>query len=185
MRAPKTLPVCIRCLVVCIPLSWAIAWAVGMRINASGSLPIGVWRESAIPSPHTALARGQVVTICPPDVDAFRIARHRGYIGNGWCPHGYQPLFKPIAAVAGDVVRVSSTGIEVNGVPVANSLPLRADGTRQPLPELAAGRYPVSNGYVWVISSYNRRSFDSRYFGPVRVTNIRGVVIPLWVRGHV
>jgi type IV secretory pathway protease TraF len=31
------------------------------------------------------------------------------------------------------------------------------------------GTYAVSPGTAWVISSYNRFSFDSRYFGPVRL----------------
>jgi hypothetical protein len=35
------------------------------------------------------------------------------------------------------------------------------------------GAYRVETATVWVISSYNPRSFDSRYFGPVNEDRIR------------
>jgi type IV secretory pathway protease TraF len=32
----------------------------------------------------------------------------------------------------------------------------------------------VPRGYVWLMSDYNPRSFDSRYFGPIPVKQIQG-----------
>jgi type IV secretory pathway protease TraF len=37
------------------------------------------------------------------------------------------------------------------------------------MPLVTFKTYSVLPGTVWVISSYNRFSFDSRYFGPVRL----------------
>jgi conjugative transfer signal peptidase TraF len=165
-------------------LAWAAAWLFGIRVNTSASLPTGFWLETGSPTSTGGLKRGAIVTFCPSDAPAFRLAKQRGYIGAGWCPHAYQPLFKPVVAIAGDQVSVSPVGIEVNGVHIANSAPLDADNARRPLPTLRFGRYTVAPGSVWVVSSYNSRSFDSRYFGSVEIANVRSIVVPLWVRGH-
>jgi type IV secretory pathway protease TraF len=39
----------------------------------------------------------------------------------------------------------------------------------------------VAKGEVWVISSYNRLSFDGRYFGPVAISRVEGLAQPLIV----
>jgi type IV secretory pathway protease TraF len=39
----------------------------------------------------------------------------------------------------------------------------------------------VAKGEVWVISSYNPLSFDSRYFGPVPISRIEGFARPLFI----
>jgi hypothetical protein len=36
---------------------------------------------------------------------------------------------------------------------------------------------------VWLLSSYDPGSFDSRYFGPVPAANIRGQAIPVLIAG--
>ena len=89
------------------------------------------------------------------------------------------PLLKPIVAKAGDVVDVSDHGIAVNGSLLRNSAPLRVDTKGRPLPAWGFGCYVVAPGTVWVASSYNPRSFDSRYFGPVPISAIRDYVHPL------
>jgi type IV secretory pathway protease TraF len=44
-----------------------------------------------------------------------------------------------------------------------------------------AGFHSVRTGEVWLLSVHHPRSFDSRYFGAVPVTNIQGVARPIWV----
>ena len=56
------------------------AHAVGLRINESPSLPIGVWRLSPL---RHEVRRDDVVSFCPPDTGVFREARRRGYLGSG------------------------------------------------------------------------------------------------------
>jgi conjugative transfer signal peptidase TraF len=185
MSARLPLPKWALHLVGWVALLWAAAWLCGIRVNTSESMPTGIWLATGAPPSNGMLTRGVIVTLCPTDAPAFRLAKQRGYIGRGWCPHTYQPLFKPVVAIAGDEVSVSPVGIEVNGVHIANSAPLRADNARRPLPTLPYGRYTVPQGSVWVVSSYNSRSFDSRYFGSVKISNVRGIVVPLWVRGHI
>jgi conjugative transfer signal peptidase TraF len=86
---------------------------------------------------------------------------------------------KPIVAVAGDTIDLSAQGIEVNGASIANSSPLRFDTKDRPLPHWPFGTYRVPAGTVWVISSFNNRSFDSRYFGPISTRAIRHHLRPL------
>ena len=157
----------------------AAAHASGYRINTTPSVPVGLWRMT----PHAAVTRGMVALWCPPDRPAFRLARARGFIPEGRCAGGYTPLLKPVAAVGGDTVTVTPTGIRVNGVALPNSAPLARDGAGRALPRLAAGRYGVPEGEVWLVSSYNPHSFDARYFGPVAASHIEGVVRPVYTRG--
>ena len=76
------------------------AHAVGLRINESPSLPIGVWRISPL---RDEVRRDDVVSFCPPDTPAFREARLRGYLGSGLCEGGYEPLLKPLPRSRGTV----------------------------------------------------------------------------------
>jgi conjugative transfer signal peptidase TraF len=87
-------------------------------------------------------------------------------------------------AVAGDRVTVTAEGLAVNGMPLQNSRPAPADGQRRAMPVIAPGTYPVEPGTVWVVSSFNPASFDSRYFGPLPVAHVQGIARPLWVKGN-
>jgi type IV secretory pathway protease TraF len=58
----------------------------------------------------------------------MRLALQRGYVGPGTCPSASEPLLKTIAAVSGDVVRVTDAGIVVNGELLPHSTALAHDG---------------------------------------------------------
>src|SRR5712691_3856800 len=108
----------------------------GLRLNLTGSLPVGLYVAAG-----AAPVRGALVLVClPPEVAAF--ARARGYVPHGGaCPGGVVPIGKPVLAIAGDTVTVTRTGLLVNGTPVRSSQALTADRKGRPLPRLAAGRY--------------------------------------------
>lgn len=154
----------------------AAAWASGYRINTTSSVPLGVYRIEGAPK-----GRGQIVAYCPPDTAPFRMARDRGFVMGGMaCPGGYRPIFKPIAAIAGDVVTIGPDGASVNGTPLPNTKPKAKDAEGRPLPRIATGRYRVMPGQVWLLSTYNPRSFDGRYFGAVPAHGIVGVARPVF-----
>ena len=144
---------------------------VGLRINASPSLPVGLYVTSS--RPEASLAE-----FCPAEPFAS-LASSRGYRDRGACRDGATPLLKPVVARAGDVVEVSEQGIAVNGRLLPNSAARRADTHGRPLPTWPFGRYIVAPDTVWVASSYEARSFDSRYFGPIPTSSIRDRVRPL------
>jgi conjugative transfer signal peptidase TraF len=135
----------------------------GIRLNlASNSLPPGLYR--IVPARN-----GSDLLICPTGV-AEKVSIEREYrVKSLGCGDGYAPLLKPIAARAGDTVTLSEAGVAVNGKLLQNSKQYSKDGIGRPMPLVPLGTYAVVPGTVWVISSYNRFSFDSRYFGPVNL----------------
>jgi conjugative transfer signal peptidase TraF len=124
--------------------------------------------------------RGVYVLACPPAAAVFREALARGYLSRGYCPSGLSPLLKRVAGGGGDRITVSVAGVSVNGVLLANSKLLAADGRGQALPRAAGGR--LAPDAVWLYSGVHR-SFDSRYFGPLPVSAIEGVVRPILTWG--
>jgi conjugative transfer signal peptidase TraF len=138
---------------------------LGLRINTSPSLPVGLYVV-------TTDSSANFIEFCPAEPFAA-LSLIRGYRDAGSCRDGGAPLLKPVVAKAGDMVEVYERGISVNGLLLPNTAPLLKDTKGRPLEPWHLGRYPVTPGTVWVASSYHSRSFDSRYFGPVYTTAIR------------
>lgn len=153
------------------------AHIAGYRLNTTPSLPMGLWRQTS--TTPGRLARGEVVTFCPPASAPFELGRRRGYIAPGGCPSGLELMMKPIAALPGDTVTVSTAGITVDGTPIANSRPLPHDAEGRPLHAMAAGTYRVPVGEMWLVSSFNPRSYDSRYYGAVPIAAVRATARPV------
>jgi type IV secretory pathway protease TraF len=42
------------------------------------------------------------------------------------------------------------------------------------------GKHRVSPGEVWLLGFNDRRSWDSRYFGPIRLRNVCGRLEPIF-----
>src|ERR1041385_3394286 len=80
----------------------------GLRINTSYSLPLGIYLRTTDPN-------ARLIEFCPVEPFASE-SSERGYRTHGTaCPDGAVPLLKPIVAVAGDRVVLSSEGMSVNG----------------------------------------------------------------------
>jgi conjugative transfer signal peptidase TraF len=150
------------------------ALAVGAHVHhaMSSSLPIrgAYWVWPAHTWPLGDLQRGDLVEACPP-IAAARAARALEYAPDGPCPGRIIPFLKLVAAVAGDRVTTSTSGIAVNGRLLPNSAPRRLSNGRWIVaPPFGARRIPA--GKVWLYGT-NPRSLDSRYFGPVAVSEVR------------
>lgn len=152
-------------------LAFQLCGIVGLRFNASPSLPIGLYITSSA-------SNANLIEFCPAGPFAS-VALSRGYRDPGVCSDGGAPLVKPVVARAGDLVELSVAGIAVNRHMLPNTTPLTVDTKGRPLTSWRQGSYIVESGFVWVASSYNPRSFDSRYFGPVAINSIRDHVRPL------
>jgi conjugative transfer signal peptidase TraF len=146
----------------------------GLRFNATPSVPTGLYWISSDP-------RAEFVEFCPPQPFGT-LSVERGYRmrSREGCPDGGIPLLKPVVAKTGDVVQVSPAGILVNGVRVANTARRLKDSLGRQLNSWPTGSYKVSPGTVWVASSYNSGSFDSRYFGPITESAIKHRLRPIW-----
>lgn len=147
----------------------------GLRIQHTGSLPMGLYRDVGSASP----VRGAIGVWCLP-LGVAQWARARGYIGGGSCPGNVEPLGKVVLAAVGDTVTLSADGITVNGVAIPNSRPAARDSRGRLLTPASFGTYILRRGEVWIGSPYTDRSFDSRYFGPVPDTMLLSVVRPVW-----
>ena len=163
-RVPKIRRAALVAVVVSISAFQLFAF-LGLRINTSPSLPLGLYVV-------TTDSSANLIEFCPAEPFAA-LSLVRGYRDPGACRDGGAPLLKPVAAKAGDLVELSWHGISVNGVLLANTAPLSKDTKGWPLAPWHFGRFLVAPGTVWVASSYHSRSFDSRYFGPVGTTAIR------------
>lgn len=147
--------------------------AAGYGVNHTASMPLGVWRIQKTADHH--YARGDIIIVCPPIPPwATRYLRH------GNCPSGTEPMLKPVAAVAGDRVEIAPTGVTVNDQPIADTAAKPHDSSGRLTEPYPIGIYQVAPDQVWVIAA-GLDSLDSRYLGPVPVTDIRGVARPIWL----
>src|SRR5215469_10566975 len=145
--------------IAAIVVSFELFGLFGIRINTSASLPLGFYVTGMN-------GQSDLIEFCP--VEPFAsLAIKRGYRDGGNCLDGGAPLLKPVVARPGDVVELSERGIGVNGKLLPKTEPLNQDAKGRQMPHWPFGRYWVSQGTLWVASSYNARSLDSRYFGPV------------------
>lgn len=174
--------------VVCFAIPFLVlwtSWLFGYRVNLSPSLAKGVYRAI-----DGAPERGTLVEFCPPQTAGY-LALRRGYRDSGLCADYGQPLLKPIAALPGDWVFLGPNGLRVANdefalgflTPIYNTAPLEKDSQGRPLEHYPFGYYRVKSGEIWVVSSWNAKSFDSRYFGPIPVTAIRHYEREVWTWG--
>ena len=148
--------------------------ALGLRVNTSVSLPLGIYVRTADPA-------ARLVEFCPAEPFATESSA-RGYRTAGMaCSDGGVPLLKPVVAIPGDHVVLTSEGMRVNGRLLPNSAPLLRDGLGRPLRPWSYGKYLVETDTLWVASTYNAGSYDSRYMGPIRTNQIRGRLRALWL----
>jgi len=164
----------ISCSVVSVGVLSLAACVLGIRVNTSYSLPLGLYIRT-----NDSAAR--LIEFCP--VGSFaQQSSERGYRGASFaCADGAVPLLKPVVATEGDLVETTPAGIKVNGVLLPQTAPLVRDGHSRPLIAWPFGAYRVQLGTVWVASTYNRGSYDSRYMGPIAISQICRRLKPLWV----
>ena len=159
----------------------ALAWASFVHplprliYNPSDSVAVGWYRIDPFDPRTGLLARplsvGSVVlTTLPPDAAA--LAAQRGYLP------ARVPLLKRVGATAPQHVCVFDALAWIDGVPVAAVRP--ADRLGRPLPSWPQCRQ-LRPDELFLLSSSNPASFDSRYFGPVRASAVIGVARPVWL----
>lgn len=153
------------------------SYQAGLRLNFTESAPAGLWFVESVGV--DSLKPGDLVEVCPPDLPIVRLMSERGYLEAGNCQgSGVRPLLKPVSAVAGDVIQFESgKPVIVNGAALPNTAVMSA------VPGWPEGCYMVQPDEVWLFSSYNPGSFDSRYFGPVKLASVRGLARPVVVKG--
>ncbi|MBB2929838.1 S26 family signal peptidase [Paraburkholderia silvatlantica] len=161
----------------CAALAWAsfVSPLTRLTYNPSDSVAVGWYRIDPF-DPHTAspprpLSVDSIVLV-PLPAKAAALAAQRGYLPTR------VPLLKRIGAVAPQEVCILGRSVRVDGMPVAALL--TADRVGRPLPSWQQCRRLVP-GELFLLSVTNPASFDSRYFGPVRTSDVLGVAHPVWL----
>ena len=133
--------------------------------NASASAPIGLYRVAA-----GTPARGDLVLARAPEFIAD-LAAHRGYLPRT------VPLVKRVAALPREHVCAFNEAIITGGEIIARRFATDTLGRAMPWWN---ERRLLSADEFFLLNSEAPRSFDSRYFGPVRAKNVIGRLVPLW-----
>ncbi|MBS7689763.1 S26 family signal peptidase [Pseudomonas lalucatii] len=155
-----------------VALGWAALaksppWLV---YNASDSAPIGWYRIT----PTSSASADDLLLVRLP-AEAMTLAAQRGYLPAN------VPLLKTVAAVAPQKVCVQGNQVRIDGELVARRL--RWDRRGRALPAWRGCRRLVGDE-LFLLSTINPESFDSRYFGPVPVDAVIGQAQPLWLESR-
>lgn len=145
------------------------AWfkpAIQLVFNPTDSAPRGWYLVT--PAAHFRV--GDYVLSQVPN-EAALLAAARGYL-----PRTVS-LLKQVGAVAGVRVCACNGVVYVDGVAVARALAVDGSGrTMTGWQECRA----LASDELFLLNPSNTASFDSRYFGPVQTTDVRGRATPLW-----
>jgi len=175
----RRVPLAAAVVLVLIGVSTEVARDAGWRLNLTASEPLGLYRLE--PVTMTQIPRGALVELCPP---AWVTPAAFPFYMQGNCPGGGKEMLKVIVGIPGDRIWVSADGVTINGVTLPGSAP-RLRSNQYPkiiLPRLR-GEVRLSRQQYWVYGGGARParaalSFDSRYFGPIAIGQIRGLAIP-------
>lgn len=146
---------------------------LGYRYNSTPSYPIGLYK---VDKTDVKISRGKLILICPPDTKFFHKANANGYVAKGFCPSGFEPLIKKIAGIPGDDIFINKS-VYINGIKQPKSRVYDRDPRGYKLKHPPKKAYHLKKNQLFLLSDYNKRSFDSRYFGPVTVDLIQGSIM--------
>jgi conjugative transfer signal peptidase TraF len=166
-------------IITLIVASFALSRVV--KLNLTASMPIGLYALHQT----TAIRRGTIVVACPPPT-AQRLGLLKGYLApargllpQSRCAAGSAPLLKYAIAFGGDEIRIDSRGIALNGHLFDSRAVAQIDRSGRALATVPNGIYRIRHDEMWLYSP-SRYSWDSRYFGPVKVRDILGTAKPIW-----
>ena len=150
------------------PLAASVLWKPPVLLvwNASASAPIGLYRLRA----NSPVGRGDMVVAWTPE-PARSLAARRHYLPAN------VPLVKRVAAVAGDRVCAAGSAVLINGRRVA--VRQRSDAAGRPMPWWNGCHRLRRNEYFLLMD--HASSFDGRYFGVTRGSDVIGRAELLWV----
>jgi conjugative transfer signal peptidase TraF len=143
-------------------------WRPDVRLvyNASASAPLGWYLIRPAMTPRV----GDYV-LATLQAPAAALAAERGYLPAG------VPILKQVGAIAGQHVCITGDALLIDGTPFGRLR--RNDSNGRALTGWPQCRR-LSNGELMLLSTTNPASFDSRYFGPVSQSAVRGKAVPLW-----
>lgn len=159
--------------VIFLTAAASFLFVVGYRLNITNSYPIGIYKIDN----NKTITRGAMILFCPPLNETIIEGVKRGYIQIGICPGHVTPLQKKVVGLPGDVIVTNTKGVYVNNILQKNSSIFKNDYKGNSLLAYQGGT--IKKDEMFVMSDYNERSFDSRYFGVVSSKSIIGHIYPV------
>ena len=136
--------------------------------NASASAPVGLY----VVTPGATVRQGNmVIARLAEPMQTLAATRH-------YLPANV-PLVKQVAALSGAMICAHGLAISINGIRVATRR--RRDRAGRLMPWWT-GCQRLRSGFVFLLMPRVRDSFDGRYFGPTRASDIVGKARLLWAR---
>ncbi len=161
--------------VIAVALLVVLGRVLGLRISLTDSAaPAGIYRLVR----GGSVKHGELVGACLP-ASIAQEGLARGYLQQGDCPRGAEPVAKIVGALPGDVLEVQPGWVSVDGEVFADSAVVPRDSMGRPLPHVPWGRRQVAPGEVWLFGFHNVRSWDARYFGPVPISDVLAALKPV------
>lgn len=140
-------------------ISYGIFAYLGLYLNVSQSLPIGIYKVSE--QDVKSLKKGDYVLACINDKDSLNAFSH-GFITSGNCNNKTAPVGKMIVAMALDEVKVTVDSVYVNGYKLKHSKPASKLLSNEHLAKYES--YQLKEREYFLLNE-KIDSFDSRYLG--------------------
>jgi conjugative transfer signal peptidase TraF len=141
--------------------------------NTTSSFPLGLYKISK----KESYQKGDLVSFCAIPNQTIKKMIEQDYTQpNPNCPNQTPQLLKKILALEEDNITIDRE-VFVNGYLVKNSQVFKKDRNGNLL--TIQPSQSIQKGYFWAMSDYNKKSYDSRYFGQVPLKNIIGIATPI------
>ncbi len=131
-------------------------------INISSSIPIGIYKVDK----STDFKRGDIITFSTKNYSD--ILNYSGSIKN-------ITFSKYVAGISGDYIRIENNKIYINDKEKGNIF--KTDGLNNNLPQLKEKEYIVKEDEIFVLGT-NDKSFDSRYYGCIKKSDVIYKLVP-------
>ncbi len=143
-------------------------------LNNTSSYPIGIYRVLE----KKMYEKGDMVSFCAPLNETVKKLVSFGFAsGNSTCKNNTPVLLKKLVALHGDVITIKDKFVFVNNNLQKNSNIYFVGSSGNVLEK--QNSQVIESGNFWAMSDYNKKSYDSRYYGQVELSNIIGSAEPI------
>jgi len=151
-----------------------IVYFGGYIFNPSESAPVGIWK---LDKSDKDIALGDFVFVCPPIHPVLTQLVRDDQLLSGSCDSSTTPFIKKVYGVSGQAMDAHPDhGILIDGELIPNTKPHDWPGL-----EFTHGQV-IKRGEFVALQTDHYASIDSRYFGPIRKSEVIGKIKPVWVR---
>lgn len=140
-------------------------------VNYSNSFPVGLYFNRNFKD----IERGKLYIFCPEYDEKMQFAEQNGFWGNINKSCGKTPKYlKKALGLPYDKVIIKDNGVYINGQLISNTeIILKKKAYNKDL------EFILETDEYFMLSDYNKYSYDSRYFGVIKKHQIKKEVVPL------